>query len=299
MNNSKPPFIDTFININGSIVAKKDAKISVFDRGFLYGDSIYEVAYSRDSTLYFFNDHLERLFVSAALLKMNITYSKDQLIDQCLKTLKEANIPEAYIRIILTRGESELSLDPTESKSNNLIIIVKPKPVHPPLYYQQGIKLKVVSVLRNDSRSTNPEAKSGNYLNNVMAISEAKSFGFNDAIMLNGENKITEGSSFNFWLVKNDVIYTPGAEAGLLKGITREKLIEICKVNKLELKIKALTLKDIEQADEAFITSSTREVMPVGQIDNKKFEVDKFKVTKNLQGLFKDYLKQSSQGLKY
>jgi branched-chain amino acid aminotransferase len=299
MKNNNSFFKNTFININGEIVSPDEAKISVLDRGFLYGDSIYEVAYSKNRKLYFFEDHLRRLYTSANLLQMNITYTKDELIKQCLKTLKKSNIDDAYIRIILTRGESELSLDPTMSKENNLVIIVKPKPQHNEDFYKNGINLKVVSVLRNDSRSTNPEAKSGNYLNNVMAITEAKSLGFSDAIMLNNENNITEGSSFNVWLIKNDTVYTPSATAGLLLGITREKIIEICKENEINLIIKDLTVQDINEADEAFITSSTREVMPIGLIDEKKFDLNHNKNTQRLQALFKEFLINRSNGLEY
>jgi branched-chain amino acid aminotransferase len=230
---------------------------------------------------------------------MNITYTRDELIKECLKTLKVSNITNAYIRIILTRGESELSLDPTQSKKNNLVIIVKPKPQHNQDFYRSGIKLKVVSILRNDSRSTNPEAKSGNYLNNVMAITEAKNLGFNDAIMLNSDQNITEGSSFNVWLIKSDIVFTPSANAGLLLGITREKIIEICNTNNIKLIIKDLTVQDVSEADEAFITSSTREVMPIGLIDDKVFDLKQNNTTKRLQALFKEFLLSRSNGLEY
>jgi len=292
-------FDNTFININGEIVSPQNAKISVLDRGFLYGDSVYEVAYSKNRKLFFFEDHLNRLYTSANLLQMNITYTRDELIKECLKTLKVSNITNAYIRIILTRGESELSLDPTQSKKNNLVIIVKPKPQHNQDFYRSGIKLKVVSILRNDSRSTNPEAKSGNYLNNVMAITEAKNLGFNDAIMLNSDQNITEGSSFNVWLIKSDIVFTPSANAGLLLGITREKIIEICNTNNIKLIIKDLTVQDVSEADEAFITSSTREVMPIGLIDDKVFDLKQNNTTKRLQALFKEFLLSRSNGLEY
>ncbi|MBD64473.1 MAG: branched-chain-amino acid aminotransferase [Halobacteriovoraceae bacterium] len=256
-----------YVGINGELYSPEDAKISVFDRGFLFGDSIYEVTYGENGKLIFFEDHIERLYNSARLLNMEIFISKEDIMKQTLQTLKAAQIPDAYVRIILTRGESELSLDPNLSYHNNLITIVKPKPIYSDKLYSHGLHLIISDVLRNDRRSTNPNAKSGNYLNNVMAHQQAKEKKADDAIMVNHEGHITEGTSFNIWCVKNGVIYTPPEKSGLLKGITRQKVIGICREKDFNLKIDNFTPEFILNADEVFITSSTKGLMPVFKLN--------------------------------
>ena len=164
----------SFVNINGDITPAQDAKISIFDRGFLYGDSIYEVTYSDEGSLIFLNEHIDRLYHSAKLLQMHIFLSREVIIDQIIKTCQISKLPQAYIRIILTRGETHITLDPNASFKNNLIIIVKPLPKHSPQFYQSGINLIIPDILRNDIKSVDPNAKSGNYLNNVMAMNAAK-----------------------------------------------------------------------------------------------------------------------------
>ena len=294
--NSKQKLLELYSNslvcINGKITSAEDAKVSVFDRGFLYGDSIYEVAYSKDGKLIFFEDHLDRLYKSANLLNIQIYESKEDLIKQCLNLLKELKKSQAYLRIIITRGETEITLDPSNSFHNNIILIAKPKPTYNKQLYKEGIRLCIVSIMRNDPRSTNPNAKSGNYLNNVLAINEAKRQNFDDALMLNNQGYITEGSSFNVWMVKDNVLITPPEESGLLKGITREKLFLICKENNIDYKEENIRPDDIICADEAFITSSTRMIMPIGIINNTNILKDGNPTTQKLQLLFREYIKQ-------
>ena len=257
-----------YVNINGEICRPQDAMISIFDRGFLYGDSIYEVTYSEKGCLLFFEEHLDRLFNSAELLNMHIFLSREEIISEALKTLKASKLERAYIRIIITRGETAITLDPNSSFKNNFVIIVKPQPEYPIEMYEKGIKLFIASVQRNDVKAVNPNAKSGNYLNNVMAISEAKDKGYDDAIMVNKNGDITEGTTFNIWMVSKGVIYTPPKESGLLKGITRAKVIELCRKHNLELKVEAFGTNDILNADEIFITSSTKGIMAVSKIND-------------------------------
>lgn len=259
---------EAIVNINGEIIPAKDAKISIFDRGFLYGDSIYEVTYTEDYTLHFFEEHLDRLERSAALIEMPLYITREEIRSATIKTLQEAQIQNAYIRIILTRGETEITLDPNASFKNNLVIIVKNKPKYPEHFYKEGINLAIVSVLRNDKMATDPNAKSGNYLNNVMAIAEAKRLGADDAIMVNKDGQITEGTTFNIWMFKDGYWITPPSTSGLLEGITRQKVIGICKKNDLPLKVENFTPADILSAEEVFITSSTRTLMPVHKIND-------------------------------
>ncbi|MCT4640867.1 MAG: aminotransferase class IV [Bacteriovoracaceae bacterium] len=259
------------ININGQIVEKQNAMISVFDRGFLFGDSIYEVSYTQNRSILFYDEHYARLENSAKLLNMQLQFSKEQITQNILQTLKVSNIDDAYFRLIITRGESEISLNPKSATQNNFIIIVKPKPTHKKELYQKGIDLLLSSVIRNDINSINPNAKSGNYLNNIMAIDEASKKGFSDAIMLNKEGLVTEGTTFNIWSIKNGCIKTPKIGNGILAGITRDKIIGL--KDQYQIIQDNMSVQDLKEAQEVFITSSTRGVMPVSKIhiDNKDY----------------------------
>ena len=294
-------FPDCLININGTISPPESAKISIFDRGFLYGDSIYEVTYSEDRCLLFFEDHLDRLFNSARLLDFHLFINRDTILTETLKTLAESDLPRAYVRIIITRGETPIGLDPSLSTENNLIIIVKPQPPWPEKLYQEGLYLTIASVLRNDIKSTNPNAKSGNYLNNVMAINEAKKMGADDAIMVNHEGKITEGTTFNIWMVKDGKVSTPKAESGLLKGITRKKILQICHDNNISCEEGIITPDDILNADEVFITSATKGVMPVSRLNNKVYLHGRINslMTSKLSSLYNDFVNQYKQQKSY
>jgi len=281
----------TTINVNGEITPAEDAKISVFDRGFLYGDSIYEVTYSDHGQLIFFNEHLDRLYNSANLLNMTIFLEREEIIKEALKTLKQSKLERAYVRIIITRGETEINLDPSTSFKNNLIIIVKPQPPYPQDNYTKGLKLMISSVLRNDRKSINPNAKSGNYLNNVMAISEAKKLGFDDAIMVNHQDKITEGTTFNIWMVKDGIIKTPPETSGLLKGITRQKVIKICREQNFNLEVSDFSSQMLLEADEVFMTSSTKGIMPIYQVNDKIFNNEKI-ITNKLSALYDELIQE-------
>lgn len=280
---------ESTVNINGKITKGHEAKISIFDRGFLYGDSIYEVTFSQNGNLIFFDEHLERLFKSADFINLEMFITKDYIVEQTLLTLKQSKIPNAYVRIIVTRGETEISLDPNISFQNNLIIIVKPKPIHNPLYYTRGLNLYISTVQRNDTKATNPSAKSGNYLNNVMAIADAKKSGADDAIMVNKDGYITEGTTFNIWMIKEKQIITPPVSSGLLKGITRDKIITIAKKNALNIVQRPLTPDELLSADEVFISSSTKGIMPVNQINSVKY-ADQRLETNNLIKLYNQFL---------
>lgn len=285
------------VNINGKIIPSDKAKISVFDRGFLYGDSIYEVTYSEDYTLLFFEDHLDRLEKSASIINMNLFLTRDEIKEQALKTLQASKIKNAYIRIIITRGETHITLDPDASFKNNFVIIVKKKPEYPQDFYSKGLKLAIVSILRNDKQATDPNAKSGNYLNNVLAIQEAKKLGAQDALMVNKEGYVTEGSTFNVWMIKDNYIITPPSNSGLLEGITRQKLISICKQKGLPLKIENFTAEDILNAQEVFITSSTRGLMPVSQINDIIYTQNtvEFKMYQKLSKIYKQVVSEHKE----
>ena len=286
-------FQEIDVNINGKLLSGDKAKISVFDRGFLFGDSIYEVTYTEDGQILFLEEHLDRLETSANIIDLKHNYTRDFLVEQILQTLKVSKHPRAYIRLIITRGNSLINLDPTLNTECSFIIITKALPPHPQNNFDKGLYLTISSIERNSIRSTDPRAKSGNYLNNVMALNEAKKKNADDAIMMNAAGHLTEGTTFNIWMVKENTVYTPSLKSGLLKGITRDKIIEICHENNIPLKVKSLSANDFLSADEMFISSSTRGIMPVNRLDSKYYgeSIKQWPLTASLISLY-DNLKQ-------
>lgn len=274
--------------INGEIFNKEEAKISIFDRGFLFGDSIYEVTISFNRKLLFFEEHLERLFNSAKLIKLELDYSKQDIIDNAKKLLKAFDEDNAYIRIIITRGIDEISLNPSDGIKQNLIMITKKAPFYSENLYTKGIYLNLVERRRNDRLALDPNAKSGNYLNNILAIKDAKVNNAYDAIMENADGNITEGTTFNIWYIKDKEVYTPHAKSGLLKGITRAKLLDFARDNNINVHETLCKKEDFYNADEVFITSSTKGIMPVFQLNSRVYH-DKLSddsLTKKLMNIY-------------
>ncbi|EQC46224.1 aminotransferase class IV [Bacteriovorax sp. Seq25_V] len=256
------------ININGEIITDPSkAKVSVFDRGFLFGDSIYEVTDAYEMNPCFLDEHLDRLWISASKLFMPINYTREEIVHEISKCLKKLSAPRSYIRIIITRGEGEITLDPSNAGKNNLIIICRPLQKNPNWWYQNGVEVVVAQTKRTAIESMDPSIKSGNYLNNILAFNEAVSKGAFDAIMLNHDGNVTEGTTSNVWLVKNGIFYTPALKAGLLSGITRAKLIELCHENNIQVREENISIKQLLEADEVFLTSSTKRIIPVVKID--------------------------------
>ncbi len=281
------------ISINGKIQDKDNATISVLDRGFLYGDSVYEVTYSQNRSLLYFKEHMDRLYNSASLLEMSFSFTRTYIEEQVIKLLKSYNHNRCYIRIIVTRGEGNISLASYES-NNNLIIIVKEQPENPLTWYTEGVSVYLSSVIRNDRRSVDPNAKSGNYLNNVLAINEAKKHGYYDAIMLNSEGFLTEGTTFNIWFIKGDTIHTPHADCGILKGITRDKVIEIINRSDLNLEQGKFKTEEFLNAEAIFLTSSTKALVPITQVNDTHFQSVS---NSNFQLLAKSYERYVKQDL--
>lgn len=255
------------VNINGKIYSQHEAKISIFDRGFLYGDSIYEVTQTFNRTPFMLEEHLDRLWRSAQKLHLTLTYSRKQITDEILKTIDALDTDRAYIRLIITRGEGEINLDPTIAIKNNLIVIAKELPPNPTWWYEQGVSVIVADTIRTSIKSVDPSAKSGNYLNNIMAYEEAVNQKAFDAIMLNHEGLVTEATTSNIWIVQDTKILTPPLEAGLLGGTMRAKLIEIAKKHQITVFQENFNAKELRMADECFLTSTTRQIVPVTTID--------------------------------
>ena len=287
------PFKDAIVCINGRFTPPEEATVSIFDRGFLYGDSIYEVTLTYDKIPFLLDAHLERLKRSASGISLNIQFPLQDLKKYIYQGLEQMEGERNYIRIIITRGGGEIGLDPNLSDGQNLFIIFRDLKNYPVEWYEKGVSLVFTEIMRNSKKAIDPNVKSGNYLNNVMAISQAKEKGAYDAIMLNSLGHVTESTSANIWLVKDKGFFTPPIEAGLLGGITRQNLLEIGKENGLHMEEKQLTPYDFRHADEIFMTSSTREVLPVTLLDNQAVGSGvPGECTQMLHQLYRDFVKK-------
>ncbi len=263
--------MSTIVNINGKIFKEHNAKISVFDRGFLFGDSIFEVVrtYNKDK-IFALNLHLDRLYKSAEFISLKLKNRK--YLEKIIRdTIRRGNNNESYVRLVITRGiGSEIGMNPDYASKPNYIVIVK-KFVPPPKNPQKRcIKAAIASIKRNYKDSLNPLIKSGNYLNNILAHIDAMNKGGVEAIMVNPEGYVAEGTTFNVFMVKNGVFYTPPLEVGILDGITRKILIKLMKEANIRFVEKKIGPNELLKADEVFFTSTLREIQPVIEIDGKK-----------------------------
>lgn len=280
------------ININGTIYTdENEAKISVFDRGFLYGDSVYEVTKTYDGIPFLLEEHLDRLWKSSERLSMPIYFDQNFLINEANKTLQLLDEKTAYIRLVVTRGEGAIGLDPSLADKNNFVIITKKHPENPEWWYEKGVSFIIAGTLRNPVEAMDPNIKSGNYLNNVMAYIEAKKENAYDAMMLNKEGFITEGTTNNIWIVKGGTVITPPLRAGILEGLTRQLVLQLCEKNVVPHKQTDIAVDELFAADECFFTSSTKEIVPITEVNGKKIGNGvPGEMTKRLHRLYKEYL---------
>jgi branched-chain amino acid aminotransferase len=258
------------VNVNGRISDDTHASVSVLDHGFLFGEGVYETLRTYDRQPFLFDRHARRLRHSAAMIDLAVPVSDEELRARVRDTMEASRLPdEAYIRILLTRGPGDLSYDPRSCPTPTLVVIVKPHVDPPAEVFEQGVTISLVTVLRNHPGAVNPLIKSNNLLNNALAMQEAFRKGGYEALMRNYLGELTECSQSNFFLVKDGVALTPPVEAGLLEGITRNVLFEVGRAIGVEVRESTLMAGDLPLADESFITSTTRELVPVVRVDDQ------------------------------
>jgi branched-chain amino acid aminotransferase len=275
------------VHIGGRVCPPEEAKISVFDRGFLYGDSVYETIGTFYGKLFAARDHLDRLERSAE--RIGLRAPPRAAVERAMaETMAAAGFPESRVRVILTRGAGKLDLDPGSIDDTQLIVMVFPLGAPTPEMYEKGVTVAIVSIARNSPQAIDPAVKSGNYLNNVLALGEARrrSKAY-EAILCGGDGSIAEGSTSNVFIVKGGEVRTPPPEAGILDGITRAKVIGLCRDNGVPLVERRISPDELRGADEAFITSATRGVLPVTTVDEKPVAAGTpGPVTRKLIGLY-------------
>lgn len=278
----------TRINLNGDIMA--EASISVYDHGFLFGDSIYEVLTTRCGKPAFLGPHLKRLRKSAEGISLSIPYSDERLITEIHKTLHETGNEESYIRIVVTRGVGDMDIDPSTCDKPNVIIIASSARVYPQVFYEKGINVALVSVKRNSREALNPGIKTGNYLNNVLAKMEANQSKAEDALMLNAWGHLTECTTSNFFFVQAGRVMTPSEECGILGGITRMTIIQLARENGILIEEGEWPAEVLQKADEAFLTGTVKKVIPVTHLDGRPVgQGTPGPVTRKLMRLYDEY----------
>jgi branched-chain amino acid aminotransferase len=265
------------VYVNGSIKPAGEAVVPVYDHGFVYGEGVYETLRTYNRVPFLFDRHMRRLRASAEHLHLDVPYDnaalarhvEDTMAAAARNTAAGSGPGEAYIRVLLTRGVGELTYDVRATPTPTLVIIVKPLEEPPPRTIEEGIRLSLVSILRNHPESVNPIIKSNNLLNNALAMQEAHRRGADEALMRNYRGELSECAQSNFFLVRGGAALTPKSEAGLLEGLTREFLFEVGRDLGIEVRDEVLYPADLDTADEVFITSTTRELSPVVGIDDR------------------------------
>ncbi|HJZ87464.1 MAG TPA: aminotransferase class IV [Polyangia bacterium] len=258
----------TQVYIDGTIHEGEDAKVPVFDRGFLYGDSVYEVTRTFGGKPFALEEHLARLEKSAHGIGMEPP-PRDLIRQAVLDTVRAAQNAESYIRVIVTRGAGEIGLDPGLADRPRLVVIVRPTTGPDRKLVDDGVEVAIVSVRRNLPSAIDPNVKSGNYLNSVLAMREARRRGGYEAVMCDAEGRLAECSSSNLFVLRGEKVCTPGLAVGILDGITRRKVLELCQANGIAALETELRPDDLRGAEEAFLTSSVRGVLPVVRVDGQ------------------------------
>jgi branched-chain amino acid aminotransferase len=252
-----------FINLNGAILPKSEAKISILDHGFLYGDSIYETVRTYGGRPFLLNLHLGRLEESGRGIQLKLPLSLSQLGVEVIKTLEAARFPESHIRIIVTRGEGDFGYDPKLCGRPNIVIFVSPLPPPPTEIYDKGVNISLVSVRRNLPSALNPAFKSGNLLNQALAWMEGYKDGAYEALILNYRGDLAECTMSNIFFVKDEVVQTPSLDCGILSGLTRKLVLEIARTLGMRVREGVFSERELFSADEAFLTVTSREVIPI------------------------------------
>jgi branched-chain amino acid aminotransferase len=258
------------VYINGKFYEKKDAKISVFDHGLLYGDGVFEGIRSYNRLVFKLKEHIDRLFESAYTIMLDIPLTRQKIMKAVVDALKVNKLNNAYIRIVVTRGEGDLGLDPRKCKGNANIIIITDKIVlYPQKLYREGLEIITVPTVRNLPEALNPQIKSLNYLNNILAKMEAINCGYEEAIMLDSLGYVAECTGDNIFIVKQGQLYTPPQCMGTLRGITRDTVLEIAKKRHIPTHEHVLTRHEVFISDEVFLTGTAAEIIPVVKVDGR------------------------------
>lgn len=257
-----------YIYLNNKLVIAEEAKISVYDHGFLYGDGIFETMRAYGGKVFCLEEHLDRLFDSAKLISLQMLWTKEELAKAICATIKRNQLDSAYVRLTVSRGKGPIGLDPQLCPEPTLVIMARPF-IPKQEIYEAGVKVITVETRRIPPKAINPQIKSMNFLNNILAKIETISSGAFEGIMLNYEGWITEGTVSNIFIINGNYLQTPSADSGILMGVTRNTVIALAANLGLLVKETFLARDDLYQSEEVFLTNSSGEVIPVVQVDDQ------------------------------
>ncbi|MCT1403698.1 branched-chain-amino-acid transaminase [Paenibacillus sp. p3-SID867] len=260
---------EQWIYMDGEFVTKENAKVSVFDHGFLYGDGIFEGIRIYNGNIFKCKEHLDRLYDSAKSIDLVIPLAYDELLEAMAETIRRNDMRNGYIRIVVSRGAGNLGLDPRRCPKPTVLIIVEQLAIYSEEAYLNGLKAVSVAQRRNIPDALNPKIKSLNYLNNILVKIQSNFAGADEAIMMNAQGYVTEGSGDNIFIVKNGVVTTPPCYLGALEGITRQAIIDLCDKLGIKLKEEPFSMHDVYIADEVFFTGTAAEVIAAREIDGR------------------------------
>lgn len=257
------------IYLNGEFVPGEEARISVFDHGFLYGDGVFEGLRAYGGRVFRLDEHLTRLYESAKSIMLDIPENYDEMKAATLETVRRNNLRDAYLRLVVSRGTGDLGLDPRKCPKATTVIIASSIVLYPQELYEKGLSIITVATRRNVPDALDPKIKSLNYLNNVLVKIEANRAGVMEAVMLNAQGYVSEGTADNIFIVRRGRVLTPPAYVGALEGITRQVVMELseqCGRPVFEL---PFTRHDLYVAEECFLTGTAAEVIPVIEVDGR------------------------------
>lgn len=275
------------IYLNGQLVPKEQATVSVFDHGLLYGDGVFEGIRIYGGNVFRLDDHLVRLYESARSILLDIPLDFEQMAEAVLQTVRENALQDGYIRLVVTRGPGDLGLDPRNCARATVIIIADAIRLFPQEFYDDGLRIVTVATRRPGADALNPQIKSLNYLNNVMVKLEAIQAGVLEALTVNSQGYVCEGSGDNVFIVKRGKAFTPPCYLGALDGITRRTIMDLCQQLDIPLVEAPFTRHDVYVADECFLTGTAAELIPVVEVDSRPIGAGKpGEITKRLHGAF-------------
>ncbi len=278
----------TQVYISGKLVDKDQAKVSVYDHGFLYGDGVFEGIRVYSAKVFLLDEHLDRLYESARAIRLEIPMAKADLAAAVNDTVAANGLSDGYVRLVVSRGAGSLGLDPRKTTDPQIVIIADTIALYPPETYREGMKLITASTLRNHPQALSARIKSLNYLNNILAKIEGIDAGCLEALMLNHKGEVAECTGDNIFIIYKGVLKTPPVDAGILEGITRNAVIRLAREAKIPVFETTLLRHDLYIADECFLTGTAAEVVPVSSLDGRQIGDGKpGPITRDLQERFK------------